>query len=304
LQVKRCLELKPVGWDATSLVLRHPAPPTPLLARALTAAKPTLVETLCLRGDVPTPTLRLLLQVQAWETAAAAAVGEWESDPQGLVREEVMPDWRSAVLRAKTKEYDLASQAQGIQYWLGVILAKDAGLAFDWLQARLRDPDLPGYFMEDSPFALALGALHHEQRMELLEGLEAAPILRWLLPRLIGRDLALYEKLLSTERLAGHHLEPLKGRPDEDWARLARSALKAGYDPGRLARISFDATEVFAGPGVEHWAHWDEAFAALEKHESDDLHEVGRCGREMARGFLEEAKQRQRDFEMHGLGGR
>jgi hypothetical protein len=305
-RLEKCLELRSLEWPATSLILQHPAPPRSLLQRALSAADglPTLVDTLCLRREVPLPTLRLLLQLPTSAAAASAAIGEWASDPKGTVREEVGPEWRSAILRAKTKDYDTASGAERIQYWLGVILAQDAGLAFDWLQARLGDPDLPGYFMEDSPFALALGALCYEQRVKLLEALEAAPILESLLPLLIGRHGELYERLLSTERLKGYHLAPLKGQPDESWAMLAERALKAGHDPADIAAISFAGGGGFVGSGLEHWTHWERAFAALEDSDTKDLREVARRGKAMAREFLDQARLRQRHVEIHGLAGR
>jgi hypothetical protein len=304
-RLARCLELRSLKWTATSLILKHPAPPGSLVQRALAAADrlPTLVETLCLRREVPIPTLRLLLQLPTWEAAASAAVGEWASDPKGTVRHEVGAEWRSAILRARTKDY-AASAAGGIQYWLGVILAQDAALAFEWLRARLGEPDLPSYFMEGSPFALALGALRHDQRVKLLEALEAAPILESLLPLLIGRDGGLYELLLSAERLKDYHLEPLKGQPDESWANLAQQALNAGHDPAELAAISFAGGSGFVGSGLEHWTRWEKAFAALEETDGKDLVEVAHRGRAMARDLVDEALQRKREFEIHGLGSR
>jgi len=305
-RLARCLELRSLKWTATSLILQHSSPPGWLVQRALTAADelPTLVDTLCLRREVPIPTLRLLLQLPTWEAAVSAAVGEWASDPKGTVRQEVGSEWRSAILRAKTQDYDMVPAAGGIQYWLGVILARDAGLAFDWLRARLGDPDLPGYFMENSPFAMALGALCNEQRVKLLEALAAAPILESLLPLLIGRDDRLYERLLAAEPLEDYHLEPLKGQPDESWARLAEKALKAGHDPAELAAISFAGGSGFVGTGLEHWTRWDRAFAELEEGDSQGLREVARRGRAMARDLLDGARERQRAFEIHGLGSR
>jgi hypothetical protein len=207
-QVWRCLELKSLNWSATSLVLRHPNPPASLLSRAVESAValPTLVEILCLRREVPISTLRLLLRLPRWEAAASAAVGEWASNPVNTVREEVAPEWRAAILRAETKDSGNGSAEVGIQYWLGAILSKDPDLALRWLQARLGDSDNPSYFMADSPFAQALCALSHSQRMQLLESLEPSPLLGSLLPLLIGNDPGLYEKLLAIERLKEYHL--------------------------------------------------------------------------------------------------
>jgi hypothetical protein len=135
-----------------------------------------------------------------------------------------------------------------------------------------------------------------------LEALESAPILGSMLPTLIGRDGGLFERLLSAERLKDYHLEPLRGQPDESWARMAEKALKAGHEPTEIVEISFAGAGGFVGSGLEHWRRWDSAFAALQERDTKDLEEVARQGRARAREFLDQARLRQRHFEIHGLG--
>src|SRR6185295_16578550 len=108
---------------------------------------------------VPLLTLSHLLRHPQWETALAAAVGEWCAEPQGEVREKILPEWRSAILRSRTEEYSDREHAMGLQYWLGGILSGDSDLALEWLRNRLRDHDLPWHFLGDSPFANALRSL-------------------------------------------------------------------------------------------------------------------------------------------------
>ncbi|HVT59876.1 MAG TPA: hypothetical protein VHR45_15930 [Thermoanaerobaculia bacterium] len=304
-QVARCLDLRSLAWTATALMFQHPSPPPALLDRAIERAEgfPSLVDTLCLRREVPLPTLRLLLRLPRWETAFTAAVGEWASEPQGKVRQEVIDDWRTAVLNAKTADYEDAPDARENQYWLGVILAKDGDLALEWLRARLLDDDKPLYFMDDSPFARAVTALERPGKLRLLRELDPHPIARSLVPRLIGGDLVLYETLLADDRLSDLHLEPLRARPEGDWIALAEAALSRGYDPRAVAGASLSSSHLHSGSGLEYWIGWDEAFAALEKHDNSGLGEVGQAGREMASGAIAQARQRQTHFELRGFHG-
>lgn len=302
--IESCLDREPLGWTALSLVLKLPDLPPALLDRALTKVKDNvmLVETLCLQGRVPLPTLRRLLLLPSWESALAAAVGEWCADPQGEVREEIRPEWRSAILQSKTGEYEETRQTVGLQYWLRGILAKDSDLAFDWLRRRLRDSDLPWSFMGDSPFAAAIKALRKEQKEELLGELQPAEILRSILPALINADIEFYRKLLEVGSLTDYHLEPLGGMPGPVWESFALAALDAGYNPEVIAQMTFGTPHSWAGSGMEYWQRWDQAFAAFEKHSREDLREVVRHGRDWAQEEIGKARQRQKQFELNGLG--
>lgn len=302
-EVESALALDPLVWSALSVILTLPDPTPDLLSRALErlADFPMLIETLCLRNEVPLPTLRLLFHLP-WESALAAVVGEWVSDPEGEVREEIRTEWRTAILRAKTGDYEEATETVGLQYWLGVILARDADLSFDWLRARLREDDLPWSFLGDSPFAHAVRALRREQRQELLRELQPISILRSLIPGLVEKDVDLFRNLLALPSLVDYHLEPLEGLPDQDWEGLALAALEAGYAPSRVAAATFESSFSFAGSGIEYWSRWDEAFAKLEDHSSKALREVARYGRQEAQRQIQKAQETQRRYELQGLG--
>jgi hypothetical protein len=302
-QLKNSLEVDSLSWSALSLVLSLGDPPPDVLARALDKAMElaTCVETVCLRNEVPTSTLKLLLSSPDWKTALAAAVGEWGADPQGTVREEVRPDWRAAILRAKTEEYDDAKETEGLQYWLGEILSAEAPLAFDWLLARLGDPDLPWFLEDDSAFARAVRALLREQKLQLLEELKPVPALQSLLPALIENDADLYRKLLARPELADYHLDPLSGMPDEAWVPLALAALDAGYEPSQVADAADSAGHLWSGTGVEYWRRWDDAFASLEGHPDDGLREIAREGRRWVRSRLADAEAEEKRVALHGL---
>jgi hypothetical protein len=292
------LDREPLVWTAISVILQLPDPPPQLLSHALLKAVEDmmLVEILCLQKRVPLSTLRLLLGLPSWETALAAAVGEWCADQQGEVREEVRPEWQAAILRAKTGE------TVGFQYWLGIILTSNADLAFDWLQSRLKDSDLPWSFMGDSPFSRAASALRETQRKKLLEELKPASLLQSLIPALIRRDEELFRRLLDIPSLADYHLEPLGGPQAPGWESFARAALDAGYDPEAIARAALGTSYSWAGSGLEYWEQWDQAFAAFENHPREDLREVVRIGRKYVQDEIAKARKLQRQFELYGVG--
>ena len=297
------LDVDHLMWSAASLILTLPDPPPRLLDRALVKVRDEamLVEGICIRKKAPLPTLRLLFRLPSWETTLAAAVGEWCAEPQGEVREEIRPEWRDAILRAKTADYNESRQAVGLQYWLGVILASDADLALDWLRSRLKDSDLPSYFMKDSVFVRAVRALREEQKESLLKELAPARILRSLLPLLIGTNAESYRRLLAIGSLKDYHLDPLGGLPNADWRELALVALDAGYSPEAIALAAFRTSGAQRGSGIEYWQRWDQAFAVFEEHSRWDFREVVRHGRGKAQAWIRWARAQQEQFDLHGI---
>jgi hypothetical protein len=290
----------PLGWTATSLVLGLPNSPEALLRKALQSALqyPMLVEGMCLRKEVPLPTLRALLRSPDGGVALASAVGEWLSDPEGEVLEEVRSDWRRAILR-----YGENRNAMGHQYWLGIILQKDSELAFEWLERRLRDSALPNSLLGDSPFACATRALTKEQRRRFLADLrEPAESLWALIPLLIDRDLDLYRALLARKDLTEYHLRPLGGDPDAMWESLAAAALDAGYEPRQIAGATSPSSYTFSGSGLDFWSEWAQALERYKDHSRRDLREVALLLQEQARTEIEKAKDRERDWALYGLG--
>lgn len=303
--LNRSLDIESLRWSAATLILRLQDPPPSLIEKVFDEFPDlvTLTERISLNREVPAPTLRRLLCHPQWKAALAAAVGEWCAEPQGKVREEILPEWRSAILRSQSEEYSDAGHARGLQFWLGVILSGDASLALEWLGNRLRDPDLPRSFMGDSPFAHALRALGKEQRMVLLQELEPVPIADDMLPLLIREDVEVYEQLLSIKRLSDYHLAPLAGLPQKTWPRLALVALRAGYEPAQIAEAAFFTDYTVVGSGIEYWEKWDLAFAEIGREGPPELQEVARHGRERAQKELQESRKLEKEIGLHGLVG-
>jgi hypothetical protein len=296
------------AWSAVEAILRIPSPPAHLLEKALgrLGELPQLLESLCLSKQVHVETLRMLLHHPRWELALTAAVEEWNSDREGGVRAEVASDWRSAILRANTDSTaDEELRDPSREHWLGVILAKDPGLAFDWLTIRLRDPEKPSFIAGDGPFGLALSVLTRDQRFRLVEELEKggerAP---WgFMGLLAGKDSEVFAKVLAVGSLRDCHLEPLEFLPDETWMELARLAMQAGHDLDKVVQASLwpkGQIRIMSRTGLENWQEHERAFARFETDPRDRVREIARRGRQLAAEQCREAEERERQFAIHG----
>jgi len=298
--LQRSFASRSYAWDATRTILEDAEPPSHLLDLAMENATkfPQLVETLCLRQEVPLLTLARLLDHPDCQVSLAAAIEEWGPAGRMEVRHEIEASWREAILRARSGDSDAEMANFGPRFWLGGLLNSDSTLAMEWLRRRFQE-DLPTSVFPDGTFARAIDGLSQQQRLELIDELPKAP--QGFLAHLIGRDLALYEHLLSRDSLRPHHLEPLAGAPDPAWLEMAIRALETGHDPEEVAYASFGGSHSYSGPGVDHWQMWDEGFAALESHPRADVRTMARAGRRKAGTRLDHAKARKRQFDLRGV---
>lgn len=301
----RCLNIYLFKWTAARLVLELENSPLSLFEKVLNEFDDlaALVEQRCQNMGVPISTVGLLLRHARWEIALAAAVGEWWAEPKAKVRKEILPDWRSAILRSKTEEYPDTERNMGVQYLLGCILSSDSNLALEWLEARLRDPDLPKYFREDSPFAHALRSLGKDQRLAFFQDLEPFPIVDAMIPLLIQEDVDVYEELLSRKRLSDYHLRPLRGLPQKAWSKLALAALRVGHEPAQIAGAAFGTSHTVVGSGIEYWHEWDLAFVEVGRGNLPELQEISQYGRKIVQGKLQKAKGMEEYIDRNGLVG-
>jgi hypothetical protein len=297
--LERCLRTGNYAWAASTRVLRLPEPPDDLLEFAVARAEPQLVEGACLQGKVATETLRRLLSDRDPRIALAAAIGEWLAEPRESVRPEVRAEWRNVVVGAKVR--DLESRPHE-GYWLQAILSLDPELAFDWLQAQLalEAQEQPVPASAHGLIPAAIRALAPPQRARLLAELGPDSFSVSLLRHLIGDSRLLFRKLLGRRELRSVHLAPLAGKPpDSRWASLARLALEAGHQPHEIAAVSFDFIDVFT-PSVEHYSRWETGFRRLTKSEHPGLREAGGYGLRHAGRLIEEARGRERRFQVGG----
>jgi len=296
-QLERFLGNHVLAWTATAIVVGLQEPPEALLEAALRQASrfPRLVEGMCLRAEVPLPTLRRLLRSTDPGVLSAALIGEWASDPEGSVREEIRTEWREAFLNWREDPSPVNTE-----YWLAEILDREPDLAFGWLNARLKAEDLPINVFGES-VSHAARALDREQRKKILA---AAPgpsaLLFALIPLLVQRDLELYRELLQRQDLMGYHLRPLQGPIDESWVALATAALEAGKEAREIAEAAFPWFQVLSIPGLEQWRQWDQAWEKLECHPRYDLREIAKHGREWAQKEIRRAESIERHWALYG----
>jgi hypothetical protein len=294
----RCLQSDHYVWLAVELVLQFPEMPSRLRQQALDKAGsfPSLVETLCLRGQVPLENLSALLDHPIWEVALSAAVGEWLANPKGTVREEVAESWRKAILRSKPGEHS------GLRYWLGEIFGGDNDLAFDWLRTRLQEGTDRIFLAEEGPYSKAVSALDEDQRILLLKDLEGRAVPSPLVHMLVNKNPRVYSELLQHEELRRFQEEPLHDNPDKEWAELAMLALQSGHDTRSIAQAAFSMAglKVSWGSLSSLWSQRDEEFARLEEDSRTEIQEIASHGRQIAQELIKKAKAKERLEEIRG----
>ncbi len=295
-----CLEDDDYAWLAGNIAIRFEGIPERLIDTALTKLPGDVIETACLRRQVPLDTLRSLLEHQRGEIAVAAAAGEWNSDPQGKVQPQIQAEWRKAVLRlgsAGGAERELRGQT----YWLKEILNSDPDLAIAWLEAKVKSA--AGYESVRSAglYTAAIKPLSTKQRRELLLQLPDSGFSGRLIPLLVDESASLYRCLLAQTRLRQYHLVPLAGRPpDAAWRELALLGLKAGHEPQAIAGAAFSYEGGYGHWGIEHWGRWKAGFESLLTDAEGGLLEVARYGVDKAKVLISAGENEKRRFELTG----
>jgi hypothetical protein len=289
-----CLERPTLRWVTISLVLTLFDPPENLLAGVLQEMDgyAQLVETLCLRNEIPEHLVGRLLRHKDAAIANAAAQGEWLADPQGAVRDSLRSDWREAV-----------KNSVGGGYWFSEILKGDPSLAYDWLQYRIsKEP--PEFFRYERTIKAAVSALDVDARRQILRQVPETYEVAELVACLIGENLVLYRELLNDERLKYLHLVPLSGYPEETWVEKAKLALDASYSIEEVADAVYGYPMIVSWSGKESamWAEWVERFGQLCSHEDERIRRVGEAGRAKAEASWDRALERERNEAIYGIG--
>lgn len=317
--LSRVAQEQPAGWTdvfmvclcseryaplAADALIRTTEVSSDLLDASLPHLVPQLVETACLQGEVPLPTLRALLRHPKEEVALAAAVGEWLAEPEKQVRPALRGDWSRAILRYGTESEVDRGPNDAKAYWLTAILSSEPELASTWLESRLERAREYELASEDGVYHSATQALDSGQRLQLLARMKPSHLAGQLVTWLVGDSPELYSCLLSKKNFSDSHLDPLAGRvPDPSWARLAQLALAAGYEPRKVAQASYRPRgTIWAtwGPASDHWRPFQAAFESLLQTAEGRLRQVATHGLEIAREQIAAAEEEKRRFELTG----
>jgi hypothetical protein len=288
--VRRCIsdEHHRIATAMTLLVFASTSSDLVELALGQLGGAASWVETTCLRGEFPEAVVLRLLSHPDDAIASATAIGEWNADPKGEVRQPLQAAWRQAVLRCR-----------GDEWFLRETLRTDPALAMEWLTDRLSgNKELWRY---DETIDAALGGLSVEDRRQLIGVLPADLFSPETVQKIVGNDLSMYRELLRTDRLRQLHLAPLIGLPNlSDWAAKAELALEAGYSASDIADAVFAQGWSWNGNESSMWNDWVNRFNKLCSHSSSHVCEIGRIGSESAARRRDLAIKLERDEEVRG----
>lgn len=249
-----------------------------------------LVETACIRGEVPEDRLLLLLRHDSGEIAEAAAIGVWHaSNGASELPDAVRQAWEEATTRHVTAKYVLEE-----------VFVRFPHLAEEWIIAHQGKKWWQWSWEEREALEVAARALNRDFRQRLLAELTADSFPPEFFNWLVNSDLEVYPVLLSRKDLSEVHLEPLVGPLNEQWIRLAQEALDAGYSVEEVARAPHRRGWTWVGKESLMWKEWVEAFARLDNHTDTRIREIGRIGRQGAEQAMVAAVERERDEEIIG----
>lgn len=250
------------------------------------------VRNVCLRGKVPTRSLRLLLEHEDDRIASTAAVDIFPSMMDDLP-EELRPAWEAAI--EKTSDGD---------GWLGDVFAKYPHLASRWLRSRIEAGDWRALTREDMVDD-AVTHLTLDERAEMVLTIANPWMHDHLVKRLIGDSTEVFESV--TRRTAELQdgvpqelpLLPFTRAIDETWATFVVVATAAGVAPDAVAAAS---TEI----GSYIMANIEELEVRLERASSfteDARPEVRAVARDLVTRItrrLEESRRDERRRQVYG----
>jgi hypothetical protein len=248
-----------------------------------------LVEHASALGRIPKGTLARLLVHDDPQICAAAALGEWQAEPQGKLRIDLLCDWRAAISRAQEDEYEL-----------GEVLKTRPALAHGWLRRAVTTSSkalltfTPGHAV-----VKAAAALDHEHRLSVLRAVHPSSRHNSLVRLLVGDDLDLYRRFLADSELTRVHLWPLNGHPVGLWPEKAKLALAAGFSANEVAYAAYGDLLSWEVESLM-WQEWAEQFAKLCSHEDTGVRAAAEVGREHAQKRREKALEEERLEAIYG----
>jgi hypothetical protein len=245
------------------------------------------VEFLCFRNEIPESTLLMLYQHSDPSIAGTAAAASWHADPKGAIPATLYTAWRTAIINWN-----------GDDYHLGEVLKSDSQIAEDWISARLTEAEFHVYYPGKLHDLVAL--LDRDARLRLLEQIPDRYGLDGLVSELIDRQPELYQTLLNMNRLEQYHLAPLEGIPDDSWAELAKLAVAAGYERGRVVAATLGYGPSWSGKESEMWmtriANWER----LCSHHDPEIRAVAQEGKAYAEARYERAREQEKIEAIYG----
>ncbi len=293
-----CLESDLYRGVTVAILLVTSDPPEEVLAAAIKYAENylQLIETCCLRGEVPEKTLEKLLNSNLDNVALASAVGHWHAVRRNRASDQFQAQWRKVIGQSGIDGLGNTH----IDYWVGKILSEDGELGRDWLIAQMKREDEYIPYQVGKIAEKAIPALSTKQRIEVLCQVRGGFGSEKVVSQLIGEELEIYQVLLSLEGLSRYHLAPLEGLSEQDWSEKAVMALDVGYSPEEIARATLPGSWSWSGNESVMWDQWTSKFERLLDHPDPRIGRIGQLGSETTRAWRDRAIEKERAEDVYG----
>gem|GEM_PF-556156 len=297
--VHNCLESDLYRGVTVATLLGSPNLPAELIKVAIKRSEKLLklIETCCLRGEVPVKTLLQLFDSEHDGVALAAAVGYWIAMSKGKISDQLHDQWRRVI--AESSIDDLGNTQ--IDYWIGKILSEDSELCKDWLISQMKQENEFISYQVEKIAETAIPALNNKQRIEVLRQVRAGFGSEKVVRLLIGDDLEVYQQLLCLEELSRYHLAPLEGPPEQDWPEKALVAIDSGYTPEEIARATLPLSWSWSGKESEMWDQWTRKFEGLLEHTDSRIVRIGQLGAETTKSSRDRAIETEWNEDVYGI---
>ena len=269
--------LRSDGWRSAAVLalLKTGNVEAPLLENVFEASKgfPTLVERLCMSGQLVDERIARFLEAPDAALAEAAAKGLWHREPHGEIPEHMASVWRRAVVSHVSGEYDLCE-----------MMKVDNTLSFHWMMDRATN-GRNTFYREVKAVAAAADQLTDEERRTVIDNVDPEQYAaNRIISALVGSSREMYEYLLSKKDLKRLHLAPLGRKPAAAWWELALVALDAGFTPREVASVAFEGESTFSWGTISSRREAQmRAWAETESHDDPRIREAARIGKESAR---------------------
>ena len=246
------------------------------------------IEVSCARLEIPEDRLIALMTHSNCSIAAAAAIGEWQATPRGIVRNSLKDSWRKAIISCLEREFEGEE-----------IFRKDPSIAFEWLLLRIKENRISLYH-EENLLNVALQVINIEQRKALLEDIDDGLFYDEVIHGIVDHELEIYRDLLQNDRLKQFHLSPLVGNPTGVWIDKALLALDAGYSPSDISQAVYGSFRFWSGNESTYWSEWAGYFEPLLKHGDPRIRIVGQVGRDYSLEQRDQALVEERREDIYG----
>ncbi|MCK4999639.1 MAG: hypothetical protein KAS23_08890 [Anaerohalosphaera sp.] len=243
-------------------------------------------------NKIPEQIVKKILNHRNNHICAAIAVAEWKKEPEGIIHDNIVDDWRAGILKCSH------------DYWcLGEIFKADPSIAFDWMLARIEE-DFNGIWqileLDSGPLTEAIEVLDLKQKEIFIRTIPNDWKYRKLIRYIVSDDLYLYKILLGCDKIKAHHLSPLKGYPNDVWVDKAKIALDNGHEEEDIVSATVGVSMSWSGNDSDMWKKWVDSFEGLLSDSDCRIRRIGEKGYQYTNMKMEQALKEERRESIYG----